>query len=176
MGEFLDQIPEKLRNHIREITRTSGLPDDEESVEKIANGWLEKDRAFVQKIQELDMEEVELLEKDDPRGVLALTYSGSLVNIGPVVNDVRNVQYMSIGLRNDVPDVAEREDSALAKDIFVDDTIEFSVGPVKHTSPILKIAVCQGELSADEQQEKISEATQIIEEEFIEVNKTIMLE
>ncbi|KKK73521.1 hypothetical protein LCGC14_2892980, partial [marine sediment metagenome] len=40
MGEFLDKIPENIQDHIREITKTSGLPPDEESVEKIAKGWL----------------------------------------------------------------------------------------------------------------------------------------
>ena len=62
----------------------------------------------------------------------------------------------------------------LKKDVTVDDTIEFKVGPVKNTSPILKIAIPAGDLSVEEQEEKITEATQVIQEEFVEVNKTII--
>lgn len=174
MGEFFDQIPEEIQGHIKEITKLSGLPEGEESVEKIAQGWLEKKKAFEEKTQSMDMEEVESLEKDDERGALALTYSGSLVNIGPLFDNARKVQYASIGLRSDVPDTAEKEESILAKDVTVDDTIEFETGPVKRTSQIFKIAVLIGDHSAEEQEEKITEATQIIQEEFIEVNKTII--
>jgi hypothetical protein len=78
MGEYLDQIPEEIRGHIKEITRTSGLPAGEESEELIAMGWLEKKKAFEEKIAEMEMEEVEFFDKVDERATLALTYSGSL--------------------------------------------------------------------------------------------------
>lgn len=174
MGEYFDQIPEELHDHIREITKMSGLPDGEESVEIISQGWLEKKNVFEEQIQKMEMEEVDLLEKDEEKGALVLTYSGSLVNLGPLVDNVRKVQYASIGLRSDVPGVAEREGSILAKDVAVDDTIEFEVGPVKSTSQIFKIAVLTGNPTAEEQEERITEATQIIQEEFVEVNKTII--
>ncbi len=174
MGEYFDQIPEELQDHIREITKMSGLPEGEESVERIAQGWLEKMKVFEEQIQKMEMEEVDLLEKDEEKGALVLTYSGSLVNLGPLVDNVRKVQYASIGLRSDVPDMAEREGSILAKDVAVDDTMEFEVGPVKSTSQIFKIAVLTGNPTAEEQQERITEATQIIQEEFVEVNKTII--
>jgi hypothetical protein len=176
MGEFLDQIPQELQGHIREITRQSGLPGGEDSVEKVAAGWLEKKKVFEDQIEKMNMEEVDLLGKDDERGALALTYSGSLVNIGPLVDNTRKVQYASIGVRGDVPDMAEREGSALAKDVSVDEPIEFENGPVKSTSQIFKIAVLTGNPSPEEQEEKITEATQIIQEEFVEVNKTIIAE
>ena len=174
MGEYFDQIPEELHDHIREITKMSGLPEGEESVERIAQGWLEKMNVFEEQIKKMEMEEVDFLEKDEEKGALVLTYSGSLVNLGPLVDNVRKVQYASIGLRSDVPDVAEREGSILAKDVAVDDTIEFDVGPVKSTSQIFKIAVLTGNPTAEEQEERITEATQIIQEEFVEVNKTII--
>ncbi len=176
MGEFLDQIPEKLHGHIKEITKTSGLPPGEESVEKIAKGWLGKKDVFEEKIEDLEMEEIESFEKDDLRGALLLTYSGSLVLIGPIIDNSRKAKYISIGLRSDVPDIVDREDSKLEKDINVDDTVEFEVGPVKSTSQVFKIAVLTGEFTAIEQEEKISEATQVITEEFVEVNKTIISE
>ena len=176
MGEFLDKIPDNIKDHIREITKTSGLPPEEESVEKIAKGWLEKKQVFEEKIADMDMEEVDLLSLDDQRAALAITYSGSLVNIGPLVDGVRTAGYISIGMRSDVPDAAVKEGSKLAKDISVDDQIEFVIGPVKNTSAIFKIAVLTGSLTAIEQEEKINEATLMIQEEFVEVNKTIISE
>lgn len=105
-----------------------------------------------------------------------MTYSGSLVLIGPLVEDSRKAQYISIGLRKDVPDIVDKTDSKLSKDVAVDETVEFEVGPVKSTSQVFKIAVLTEKLPAIEQQQKISEATQVITEEFVEVNKTIIAE
>ena len=176
MGEYYDQLPDMIKDHVQEITKTSGLPPDDESVEKISKGWLEKRQVFEDFTKQFQMEEVESYEGDDVRASLALTYSGSLVKIGPLVDGVRKVQYTSIGLRSDVPDVADKEGSIIDGSITVDDSIRFEVGPVKNTSPILKIAVVSGQLSIDEQEEQVTEATQIITDEFAEVNKTIIAE
>jgi hypothetical protein len=176
MGEFLEKIPEDIKGHLREITKTSGLPPGDESVEKIAKVWLEKKQVFEDKIGEMGMEEVDYISVDDERAALAITYSGSLVNIGPIINGVRNAGYISIGLRRDVPDAAVKEGSKLAKDVEVDRQIEFETGPVKNTSPIFKIAVLTEELPAIEQEEKINQATLVIQEEFVEVNKTMISE
>jgi hypothetical protein len=176
MGENYDQLPEMIKDHIREITKSSGLPPDDESVEKIATGWLEKRKVFEDFTQQFQMEEADSFERDDERAALALTYSGSLVKIGPEVDGVRKVQYTSIGLRLDVPDVADKEGSKLSGDITLDTPIEFEIGPVQHTSPILKIAVTSGQESIEEQEEAITEATKLISNEFAEVNKTIIAE
>ncbi len=176
MGEYLDQIPEKLHAHIREITRTSGLPESEESVETMARGWLEKEEAFDRKVRELNMEEADAVAADDERGALALTYSGSLVLIGPLVEGTRKAQYVSIGMRQDVPDIVDKEGSVLGKDVEVDQTIAFQVGPVKNTSKVYKIALLTGDLSPEEQEEKMTEATQVLSQKFLEVNRTIVEE
>jgi hypothetical protein len=52
--------------------------------------------------------------------------------------------------------------------------IEFETGPVKSTSAIYKIAVCKEEVSTEIQEEKISEVTVIMTEEFVEVNKALV--
>ena len=176
MGEYFDQLPEEIKDHVQEITKTSGLPPGEESLEKIARGWLEKRQVFEDFTQKLQMEEVDTFDQYDDRGALALTYSGSLVKIGPLIDDLRKVQYTSIGLRLDVPDVADKEGSKLSDDIVVDEPLSFEIGPVKHTSPILKIAVLTGERSIEEQEEAITEATKLITDGFAEVNKTIIVE
>lgn len=176
MGEAFDQVPGNVQDHIRAIAKDFSMPDTEDTLEAIAKAWLEKKDVFEEKTAEADMEEVDVLSVEEELGALALTYSGSLINIGPFFDGGRRISYSSIGFRTEIPDSAEKEDANLAKDLAVDDTAEFKNGPVKSTSKIFKIAVCKEDLSAEEQEENLSEAVTIIEEEFVEVNKTVMME
>jgi hypothetical protein len=176
MGEYLDQIPAEVRDHIRQITKTSGLPDNEESVEMIAKGWLEKKGLFENQVADMNMAEVEELDQEDEQGCLAMTYSGSLLNIGPIIEGGRTVQYASIGLRQDVPETASKDDSQLSSDVQVGEPVRFSPGPIQSSSPIFKIAVTTGDLEPEEQEEQITKATMILAEGFVEVNKDLDLE
>lgn len=176
MGEFLNQIPYEIQDHIIKITKTSGLPDNDDSYEKIAEGWLEKKKIFEDEIVNMDMEEVEHIDAADNRGALAMTYSGSLLNIGPVIDGARKVSYASIGMRQDVPDLVTKEDCKLEKDLDKDQIYEFMNGPVKKTSPIYKIIVCKEDLPEDVQEEKLTEMATIMIDDFVEVNKTIIIE
>ncbi|TVR33438.1 MAG: hypothetical protein EA404_04905 [Spirochaetaceae bacterium] len=175
MGVHLDQIPEEIRDHIEQITATSGLPNTEDSIERIAEVWLEKKRIFETKLDELNMQEVDELAREDERGALLLTYSGSILNIGPLVEGRRRVEYASIGLRQDVPDTATHEHSELADDVVADDPVAFNIGPIQKSSPIFKIAVHREALEPADEEQKLTEATQAITEEFVEVNKTVVM-
>lgn len=175
MGEMLEQVPGAVKGHLKQIAKEVG-DGDPEMVEKIAAGWLDKKKVFEEKVAELGMEEINSLPKDSEDGALALTYSGSLLNIGPLVDGARKCSYASIGFRTDIPDAAEHEAAVLAKDAKVDDTIAFDPGPVKSTSQIFKIAILKGDLDAEEQTENLEAATTVIQEEFVEVNKTIMMD
>jgi hypothetical protein len=176
MGENFDQLPSHVQDHIKVIASDFNLPEGEDTLDSIAGGWLEKKSTFEEKVAEQDMEEVDVLEKDDEKGGIALTYSGSLVSIGPLVDGVRSASYSSIGFRTSAPDAAENDNSVLKKDVKVDETIEFSTGPVKSTSRIFKIAVFIEDLSVEEQEENLSEVTSILEDEFVEINKTVIME
>ncbi|MFP4374922.1 MAG: hypothetical protein ACLFPO_11365 [Spirochaetaceae bacterium] len=176
MGEYLDQVPEKVRDHIRQITKTSGMEDTEESVELMAKGWLDKQEAFQNKLDELNMEGVDEFGADEERGALLLTYSGSILKIGPILDGVRQAEYVSIGLRRDVPESAANDESVLEDDVAVDDVATFETGPIRKSSPIFKIAVNRDAMEAAEEEEKLTSATQIISEEFVEINKTMAVE
>ncbi|MCP4132675.1 MAG: hypothetical protein GY754_17045, partial [bacterium] len=76
MGEFFNQIPESIKPHIKDITKSSGLDSTDDALELMSEAWLEKNDAFEQEIDSHDMEEVEGLLKDDARGALVMTYSG----------------------------------------------------------------------------------------------------
>ena len=176
MGEYFDQIPEAIQPHIEQIAKTSGLPEGEDAVEKIAQGWLEKKESFEEQIEKQNMEELESFTKDEKRGALLMTFSGSLITIGPLQDGSRRVEYASIGLRQDVPDNAVEEAGSIGEDVALDSEAVFDKGPIQKSSPIFKIAVYTEELDPDLEEEKLLEATQILTEEFVEVNKTIIVE
>ena len=127
-------------------------------------------------IAKLSMEETDRLDDEDERGFLALTYSGSLLTVGPLNDGKRSAEYTSIGLRQDVPDSAESEDARLDGPVEVDGVVSFAEGPVKNTSPVYKVAVFSESIDAEEQEHQLSMATQVLTEEFVDVNKTLMLD
>jgi len=174
MGKYMEELPGYIREHISAVIESSGLPDDETTRELLAKSWIDKEKIFKENVKKFGLEEIETFAHDDTRGALAMTYSGSLVRIGPVVKDVRMAQYVSIGLRTDVPDIAGKEESKLSEDMEIGGTIQFDPGPVKKTSPVYKIAVLAGNPSIEEQEEKINEVTLLLQEEFTRVNKTIV--
>jgi hypothetical protein len=175
MSEYFDQLPVAIQDHIREITKTSGLEYNDESFERMAQGWIEKKNAFEENIASLFMEEFTDFSKDDERGALIMTYSGSLLTAGPMQGNSRPVEYISIGLRADVPK-SVKGNGNFAEDIEVDKEVIFKSGPIKSTSAVYKIAVCKKNVSAEEQQETLNNATVALEEEFTKINKTIILE
>jgi len=74
----------------------------------------------------------------------------------------------------DVPEKAEKAGSILKTDIKIGESVEFSKGPIKQSSPAYRIARISNKVAIEDQTEQISEATLIIAEEFIDVNKTII--
>jgi hypothetical protein len=173
MGKHLNQVPPDVQGHLRQITKTSGLPDTEDAVDMIAQGWLEKRDRFDRIIDRSKLEQIELLEKNDARGCLVMTISGSLINIGPLREQGRTVQYTSIGLRKDVPEAAEKPDARLSTDVVVGAPVAFEDGPIASSSPVLKIAVTEEEMDLEEQERLITKATRALTKEFIEVNREL---
>ena len=112
-----ENISDKIRQHIKQLVRTAGLPDTEDSLETLEEGWMEKLEFFEAQAAERDMEMVDDFEGDDERGAMILTYSGSLINLGPRDEEGRHVEYHSIGIRNDVPESAEADATELAGDL-----------------------------------------------------------
>lgn len=175
MGDFFDQMPEHIQDHIRLIARDFEIPDAEDTLEAIAKVWIGKKEIFERQIESSHLEEVDALAKDDDDGALLLTYSGSLVDISPLINGHRGVTYTSIGYRINTPAHAECSETNLVRDLMVDSTAEFDKGPIKRTSQVYKIAVCRGELDLEDKASSITATKTIIEDEFLEVNKTLDL-
>ena len=175
MGKIYDSLDEKIQEHLQYILKSSGMQEGEKSLEILAASWKEKESSFTKQITRMDMEEADMISSDDECGFMALTYSGSLVGSGPVIEGGRTVLYVSVGMRKDVPEKAEKTGSILSSDIKIGESIEFSKGPIKQSSPVYRIARVSNKIAIEDQTEKISEATLIIAEEFIDVNKTIII-
>lgn len=167
-------LTQVIQNHIKLIAKTSGMPVNDETYEQIATIWLEKKICFEDALAENNLEEVQFYSKDEERGALVLTYSGSLINIGPLTNGKRRADYTSIGLRTDVPTSAVNDESELSADIETDAITVFSNGPIQQSSPVFKIAVSTDKLDAEEEEELLTRIAQDVTEEFVEVNKTII--
>ncbi len=75
-----------------------------------------------------------------------------------------------------MPDSVIEEETDLAGDVETDGSIEFESGRLRSTSPIFKIAVCEEGLDAEEQIKTLANITQILLDEFINVNKTVIME
>jgi hypothetical protein len=174
MGSNFDSLDDFIREHVRQMVKPSGLEPGEGSLEALATSWLEKKKAFEETVAKNGMEEVQLFPAGEERGALIMTYSGSLLNIGPLVAGARRCEYAPIGLRKDVPESAVEEASLLEGDVEADSVAKFERGPVRKTSPILKIARFTAKYAPEVEETRLAEVTQILTSDFVEVNKTVV--
>ncbi len=160
-----------IQNHLRMIRETSGLPEGDESLEALAVLWLEKEKAFDDQADSLGMEKADS-SSDSRRGFLALTYSGSLVAVGPADGKIRRAVYVSIDRRRDVPARAESDKAVLSGTVAVGREIVFEQGPVKKSSAIYRLAILPAALALTDQNQKLDEATVALTREFQAVDET----
>lgn len=168
-------LPESIQNHLKNVIEIFGLDHDKETMDRLVQGWLDKEEAFREQMCNMGMDEVGSFESSDTRGALALTYSGSLISIGPLLEGSRKVDYTSIGFRQDVPETLTKEGGNLAENMSIDKGIFFQDGPIKQTSPIYRIVTCPEDLSAVDQEDLIEQATTMIIDSFADINQDLSI-
>lgn len=171
MSSTFEGLEGAIQKHLKMILETSGLPVGENSLDTLAQGWLDKEQAFDDQAGSLGMEKAEE-SKDPGRGFLALTYSGSLVAVGPIAGGQRRAVYVSIDMRRDVPARAESDNAVLSGNVAVGREIVFEKGPVRKSSAIYRLALLPGALALTDQNEKLDEATVALTKEFKAVDET----
>ena len=171
MGEYLDKLPERVRDHVRLLVEPAGLKDVDDAEELLAQGWLEKHLAFEHHTANRGMVAVESFARAETTGALVMTYSGSILSIGPVLDGERDVAYASIGARRDVPQMSVKQDSKLSADVTRDRAVVFEDGPVQKTSPVYAIAVFKTALPPAKENAALVEVTQVLTERFVDINK-----
>ncbi len=174
MSEYAGKLNETIRSHLAGLIKSSGLPDTPQTLEDMARVWFEKKQMFEGQIRALDMVELESFNAADKRGALMLTYSGSLVSLGPLEKGGRRVEYASIQLRTDVPHLIVMESAELEADAVQDQEAAFRGGQLQNTSALLKIAACAPDVPPEEQEKRIREATIYLTNGFLKINRTVV--
>ena len=171
MGEIFDSLEPAIQDHLKIIRETSGLPGSDTSLELLAEGWKEKEKAFDEQAVTMGMERCQECE-DTGRGFLALTYSGSLVAVGPSDGGKRRAVYVSIDRRRDVPSRAESDNASVDGLVSCGREIVFRNGPVKKSSAIYRLALLPSALALIDQNKRLDEATMALTREFQAVDGT----
>ncbi|MBN1523990.1 MAG: HU family DNA-binding protein [Spirochaetales bacterium] len=171
MEQVMTGLPEKIQKHLQGILSSTDLPQNDESLNVLAQNWLGKKELFESMIRSISMDEADHLGLDDKRAMLVLTYSGSLIGIGPNRGEGRWMEYASIALRKDVPGIVTVEATNLQEPVSVDAGAKFTQGSVKSTSAIFMIAVCAQDVDLAEQEKRVKEAMIFLTNAFVKLNQ-----
>jgi hypothetical protein len=103
-GSALSRIPDHVRNQLAKLLGVPLRPEFYAVLDRKAEEWIEQGRAFDEIASEFGFEPAERLAAREPRGALALTYNGSLVQISAPKDDkgTRRFIYQSIYV-NSIP-------------------------------------------------------------------------
>jgi len=172
----LENLPERVRAHLRSMTESSDLPRTDASLELITENWLEKRAMFESQTKLLGMERLDRFNEGEKRGVILLTYSGSLLALGPAEeNGGLWFEYASIKLRNDVPPLVREDGVSIEGAIEPDKPARFGGGSIKHSSDILLMAACPESLARSEEDRRLREASVFLTNGFVKLNRTLTL-
>ncbi len=160
-------IPSDVERHLHTLV-TENITFD-----MIKELWMKKDKLFSDQIALLAMDEVDHLQMNEERGILLLTYSGSLISMG--CGKERSMEYASIKLRGDVPDIIKADKVSLSSHLDKGDAATFEGGQVQNTSALYKIVVCREGVSVEEQEKRVREATIFITNSFVHLNRDLTL-
>lgn len=174
MGKILQTLSEEIQSHIKGVALSAGFSDSDDVYETMAQVWLHKYDTFRQMVDDYHMVEVDKFQKNEKRGAIALTYSGSLILFAPKLNGSRKVHYNSIGLRKNKPKSILEEHSVMADDLIPDRILKFETGPVSRTSKIFKVVVCKEVFDKGEEESEINQIIQKLIDEFIRINNNLV--
>ena len=167
-------LPESIQRHLQSLS--SHLPENSENpLENLARVWEEKETLFREQIYAIGMELAESVNPALGNGILALTSSGSLLSLGPGKTE-RRLEYASIKIRTDVPDILVDQISRFPADITCGKPARFPAGRISKTSAVYMIAACASDVPIDEQDKRIREATIYLTNGFMQLNRSLHLD
>lgn len=166
-------LPQEIRNQIDALAEGPETPRRPDIREALAENWISKFELFESQLRLLEMEEPEALAPGDPRGFLAITYSGSILSVGPASPGGRWIEYVPISLRLDVPEMISGKDAEIGGPVRQGLALEFAQGPLKSTSSVYRIAVCRAGIEIAEQDRRVREAAIFLTHGFIKMNRSI---
>ncbi len=171
--KVFEALPAEIQAQIASLLGDNGKTVDEDERERYARVWSDKYELFMGQMKSVGMEIVEKLDSGDDRGAILLTYSGSLVCLGPAKGGKRWLEYASIKFRGDVPDFVRGQGVSLSGDVAQGAIAEFSGSPLKQSSSLYRIAVCPAGTGETDQEQRIREATIYLTNGFLKINRTV---
>lgn len=171
-----EALPQQIRSQLDALLDDVGKAGDGEARDKLASIWMEKFQLFSGQTAALGMEPAEEMAADDDRAALFLTYSGSLISLGPKRGKERWLEYASIKLRVDVPEIVRGDRANLAATARLGQAASFEGSALKRSSALYRIALCPADTTPDEQERRVREATVYLTNGFIKLNRSLSLE
>jgi len=174
----MNDLPKQVRRHLEAIAEELGRGGDSSLLLELTAIWTKKAALYEDQARAVHLDIVDSLPEGDGRGTLVLTYSGSLLSIGPDTEKTlgRWLEYSSIKLRTDVPDVVVDHGISVTRAIRVDHGVEIRGSRVTQTSPVYSIAVCPPDTPEEEQERRIRESTIFITNGFMKYNRSLQIE
>ncbi len=170
-----NELPQRIRSHMESLIKSSEMPDNTEFRNLLADIWNRKCNLFKQQTKILNMDIIDGIKADEQRGIIVMTYSGSIVSIGPK-EKAREVEYASIHLRSDVPKTISILDTDLEESIHIGESVKFKTGQLKQTSAAYMIAACNASVDIETQKERIREGTIFLTNGFMKINRSIHID
>jgi nucleoid DNA-binding protein len=167
------RLPAEIRKQIDSLAEDPDMKKLPDIREKLAVNWEGKYELFESQVRLLEMVELPVLEAGDPRGFLAITYSGSILSVGPLAPLGRWIEYVPIQLRRDVPDIVSGEAAQIDGAVARDASLLFLKGPLKSTSSVYRIAACAEGIGSEEQGRRIREAAIFLTHGFMKMNRSL---
>lgn len=125
-------IPEVILNHY--ITNPS-------LKQSFTTKWIERYQTYMKIVNSNEMSLIDHYPNWEKGFVMLLTYSGSIILLGPQLDGVRWIEYTCIKSRHDVPDQISEQGINLINDIEIGKITYFDANIIKNTSPIYHIAI-----------------------------------
>lgn len=171
--ETFQTLSPRIQGHLKSIAATAGMENKEDALVLLTTNWLEKRQMFLDQTQALKMISIDSFSIEDTRAVLLLTYSGSLVALGPQVGQGRNLEYASIKLRLDVPDLVKQQGVTLAEPLKIDHPGVFGHSALARCSDVLHLVTLEEGMSIPEQEKRLREAVIWLTNGFAKINRSL---
>lgn len=165
------KLPPEIEQHLHKLVASISTDNPEELYNRLRVAWTEKERLFSEQTALLNMTEAGEVAPDDGRGMLIFTNSGSLLSIAPLREGERWIEYASIPLRADVPEILKGSGVTLPSGATRGAPLELENAPLKKSSPVYRIAISPEGTSPAEQEKRIREATIFLTNGFARINK-----
>lgn len=179
---MFNDLPEAISRHLLGLAAEQKMQDNDEYLSNLVNVWKQKEALFRDQARSVRLELVDSVSNKDGRGMMILSYSGSILCVGPVfmtstnINFSRWTEYSSIKLRTEVPDIIMEKAATLDAPLSVGQSVKLGNSKVQATSPAYLIAVCPDDLNEDEQDKRIRESAVFITAGFMKYNQTLQLD